>query len=139
MQKWYIYYDSSGKIYSVTNEKKLKGNYIESSEHDVQDFISGKKKFDNFTVKYTENKLNYLQENYSLDRLKFFNLERLTEEKIKQIDFNKNYVYLYEHIPNYVNFLKEKFLIENEDSLKKFLNRSVLIKVIKNDENDKIC
>lgn len=136
MQTWYIYYDSLGKIYSITNEKKVEGNYIESTEENVQDFITGKKKFDNFVVKCSKENIQYLQEKSFLDNLKFSNLEKLTSNLIEKIDFNEYVVKVYEHTPNNFNFLIDSILIDNKESLKKYIDKNVLVKVIKNDKED---
>lgn len=136
MQTWYIYYDSSGRIYSITNEKKKEGNYIESSEENVHDFITGKKKFDNFLVKYSAENIQYLQEKSFLDNLRFKNIEKLTINLLESIDFNVSQVKLYEHMPNNYNFLVSSKIISDKNSLIKFLNKNVLIKVVKNDQNN---
>lgn len=136
MQTWYIYYDSSGRIYSITNEKKVEGNYIESSEENVHDFIIGKKKFDNFLVKCSAENIQYIQEKSFLDSLRFKNLEKLTSNFLESIDFNEYKVKVYEHMPNNFNFLITSKIVNDKNSLTKFLDKNVLIKVVKNDQNN---
>lgn len=136
MQTWYIYYDSLGKIYSITNEKKIEGNYIESVEENVRDFLTGKKKFDNFIVKCSKENVQYIQEKSFLDNLKFSNLEKLNINIVEKIDFNECIVKLYEHMPDNINFLVDCMIVDNKDSLMKHIDKNVLIKVIKNDKED---
>ena len=48
---FYVYYDDSNNIYSITNEKKESGNFVETTETLVKDFLEGKKDYKNFKVK----------------------------------------------------------------------------------------
>ena len=52
--KYYVYYDKkSGSILSVTNEKSLKYDYgIEVPFEDIEKFISGEWKFQDYTIGY---------------------------------------------------------------------------------------
>ena len=53
---FYVYYDDSNNIYSITNEKKESGNFVETTEALVKDFLEGKKDYKNFKVKGSRNK-----------------------------------------------------------------------------------
>ena len=48
---FYVYYDDDNNIYSITNEKKDSGNFIETTEALVKDFLEGRKDYKNFKVK----------------------------------------------------------------------------------------
>jgi hypothetical protein len=51
MNNWYVYYDASEKITSVTNELKDAGSYFIVEQSQVIDFLSGKKDFSNHTIR----------------------------------------------------------------------------------------
>jgi len=121
MQKWYIYFDSSGKIYSVTNEKKSDGTFVETAEENVKDFINGKKKFENFTVNFTNNKTYRINEKQTQDFLKYCNLERFNIEKLEGVDFDLHYLYLYEFICSDYNFIKTVHTVRNKQEAAEFL------------------
>ena len=53
---FYVYYDNNNNIYSITNEKKESGNFVETTEALVKDFLEGKKDYKNFKVKGSRNK-----------------------------------------------------------------------------------
>ena len=53
---FYVYYDDNNNIYSITNEKKESGNFVETTEALVKDFLEGKKDYKNFKVKGSRNK-----------------------------------------------------------------------------------
>ena len=130
MQTWYVYYDTVGKIYAVTNEKKTTGNFIETSEDSVRDFISGKKKIDNFTVNLNANSSNYFKEKLNLDSLKFCMLENFNEERVQNIDFQKYNIVIYEYLNDNYNFLKTKYLITSNEELINVESKNKLMKVI---------
>jgi hypothetical protein len=115
MQKWYIYFDSLGKIYAVTNEKKESGTFIETAEENVKDFITGKKKFENFIVNFDNSKTYNLKEKQNLESLKFCNLENFTKDKIESIDFNMYTLQLYECMENNYNFLQSIYEVQTKE------------------------
>lgn len=53
---FYVYYDDNYNIYSITNEKKDSGNFVETTEALVKDFLEGRKDYKNFKVKGSSNK-----------------------------------------------------------------------------------
>jgi len=53
---FYVYYDDNHNIYSITNEKKDSGNFVETTETLVKDFLEGRKDYKNFKVKGVGNK-----------------------------------------------------------------------------------
>ena len=61
---FYVYYDDDNNIYSITNEKKTSGNFIEATESLVKDFLEGRKDYKNFKVRgganthFVENKID---------------------------------------------------------------------------------
>jgi len=136
MQNWYIYFDDIGKIYSVTNEKKLSGNYFETSEENVKDFINGRKQFSSFTVKLNENKTYNVLENENLSKLKYCNLEKLTIDRIKKINFRMHNLLIFVCYKDNFNFLKSTFIVDSEESALNCIDSSCTVffqRVLKNE------
>ena len=48
--KYFVYYDDNGNIYTITNEKKSEGNFLEVDDFEVTDFLTGVKDFAKFKI-----------------------------------------------------------------------------------------
>jgi hypothetical protein len=48
--KFFVYYDDDGNITAITNEKRPSGNFLETDESEILDFLNGSKDFTKFKI-----------------------------------------------------------------------------------------
>lgn len=64
---FYVYYDDTGNITAISNEKTRDTNIIQTTKNIVEDFLVGKKHFANFKVKLQEAKKEIVEKEFKIE------------------------------------------------------------------------